>query len=177
MEVFPDKVSTNQGLLRSRYRFVIAGLLLLANLVLGLNLFAASPIVPLIIEDYGVSRAAAGLLVTLPLMVAAVFGLPGGLIIARIGVRRAFTAGWWLMTLAALSALAPDFGTLLVLRLAYGLGMALLFTATGPILMQWFQSKEVFIVNGLNQAAFSLGIATSLFTAAPLADAVGWSRA
>ena len=61
MEVFPDKVSTNQGLLRSRYRFVIAGLLLLANLVLGLNLFAASPIVPLIIEDYGVSRAAAGL--------------------------------------------------------------------------------------------------------------------
>ena len=94
MEVFPDKVSTNQGLLRSRYRFVIAGLLLLANLVLGLNLFAASPIVPLIIEDYGVSRAAAGLLVTVPLMVAAVFGLPGGLIIARIGVRRAFTAGW-----------------------------------------------------------------------------------
>jgi cyanate permease len=142
-----------------------------------LNLFAASPIVPLIIEDYGVNRAAAGLLVTLPLMVAAVLGLPGGLIIARIGVRRAFTAGWWLMALAALSALAPNFGTLLVLRLAYGLGMALLFTATGPILMQWFQPKEVFMVNGLNQAAFSLGIATSLFTAVPLADAVGWSRA
>ena len=55
---FPDKVSTNQGLLRSRYRFVIAGLLLLANLVLGLNLFAASPIVPLIIEDYGVRMPA-----------------------------------------------------------------------------------------------------------------------
>ena len=177
MEAFPDKVSTDQGLSKSRYRFVIAGLLLLANLALGLNLFAASPIVPLIIEDYGVNRAAAGLLVTLPLMVAAVLGLPGGLIIARIGVRRAFTVGWWLMALAALSALAPNFGTLLVLRLAYGLGMALLFTATGPILMQWFQPKEVFMVNGLNQAAFSLGIATSLFTAAPLADAVGWSRA
>ena len=67
------KVSTSQERSRSQYRLVIAGLLLLANLALGLSLFAASPILPLIIEDYGISRASAGLLVTLALLIAAVF--------------------------------------------------------------------------------------------------------
>ena len=175
--MLPSQGPTSADLSNSSYRFVIAGLVLLAHLAVGLNLFAASPLLPLIIEDYSINRATAALLVTLALLVAAGFGLPGGVIIARLGIRRAFTAGWLLLGLPALSAFAPNFGTLLALRLGYGIGLALLLTATGPLLMRWFRPKEILIMNGLNSAALSLGIALSVSTAVPLADAAGWSGA
>ena len=106
--------------------------MLLSHLALGMNLFSASPVLPLIIDEYDISRSAAGLMVTLALLFAAGFGLPGGVIISRIGIRRAFTIGFWLMALMALSPLAPNFGSLLALRLAFGVGTALLLTATVP---------------------------------------------
>lgn len=152
----------------------MAGLALLSNLALGLNLFVVSPILPLIIQDYSINRATAGLLVTLALLVAAIFGLPGGVIIAWLGLKRAFLAGWCLLGLLALSAVAPNFALLLALRLAYGVGLALIVTATAPLLMQWFRAREVLIMNALNTAALSLGIALSVATAAPIAGAVGW---
>ena len=177
MEALTQKASASPELYTSRYRFVIGGLVLLSHLALGINLFSASPVLPLIIDEYSISRSAAGLMVTLALLFAAAFGLPGGLIISRIGIRRAYTVGFWLMALMALSPLAPNFGTHLALRLAFGVGGALLLTATGPILMRWFKPKEILIMNGLNSAALSLGIAISVSTAALLADAVGWSMA
>lgn len=151
--------------------------MLLSHLALGMNLFSASPVLPLIIDEYDISRSAAGLMVTLALLFAAGFGLPGGVIISRIGIRRAFTIGFWLMALMALSPLAPNFGSLLALRLAFGVGTALLLTATGPLLMRWFKPKEILAMNAFNTAALSLGIALSVSTAAPLANAVGWSMA
>ena len=177
MEALPKKASASLELSTSRYRFVIGGLVLLSHLALGMNLLSAAPVLPLIIDEYAISRFEAGLMVTLALLFAAGFGLPGGVIISRIGIRRAFTIGFWLMALMALSPLAPNFGTHLALRLALGVGTALLITATGPLLMRWFKPKEILIMNGFNSAALGLGIALSVSTAALLADAVGWSMA
>jgi cyanate permease len=156
------------------YRFVIAGLLLAAHLTVGMNVFVVSPLFPLIIEEYEISRASASLLVALPLLVSAGFGLPGGMITARLGLREAYLVGWCSVALLALSAVAPSFLTLLALRLAYGAGTAFLLTASGPLLMRWFSPKEFRFMNGLDSAALSLGIALSTATAAPLAAALGW---
>ena len=159
------------------YRIVIAGFILLSNLALGLNLFNAGPLFPLIIEDYSINRATAGLMVTLSLLIAAGFGLPGSVIIARMGLRRALVAGWLLISLLVLSAWVPNFATMLILRVAYGFGMALLFTATAPLLMQWFKPRQILMMNGVSAAVFNLGIALSIATAAPLSGAVGWPKA
>ena len=158
----------------SRYRFVIAGLTLLAHFAVGMSYLATAPLIPLIIADYSINRTAAALLVTLPLLVGAGFGLPGGVIIARMGIRRAYTVGWLLMALTVLSPLTPNFLTLLTLRIAYGVGFALIMTATGPLLMQWFRVKETLIMNGLNSAVWGVGVALSLSIAVPLAEVVGW---
>ncbi len=48
-----------------RQKYVIGGLMLLFNLLYGVNFAALGPILPLIRDDYGVSRGQAGLLVTL----------------------------------------------------------------------------------------------------------------
>ncbi len=142
---------------RSPYRFVIAGLALAAHLGVGVNFFSVSPLLPIIIEDYEISRGAAGLLIALALLVAAAFGLPGGAVVSRVGLNRVYLIGWLLVGLLAFSAIAANFPMLLALRIGYGIGFALVLTATGPLLMQWFSHREVLTMNGLNTAAISLG--------------------
>jgi len=110
------------------------------------------------------------------LLVAAAFGLPGGVITVRLGLGRAFAAGWWLVALVTLTAVVPNFPAMLALRLLFGLGIALVLTATGPLLLQWFRPREVLVMNGLDTACLSLGIALSVSTSAPLAELLGWQN-
>ena len=173
----PEDISTETTPAYGRYRFVMAALVLAGHLSVGLNLFAVSPLLPLAIDDYDVNRATAGLLVALPLLVAAALGLPAGILIARIGLRRAFIFGWAAVAVVSLSGWAPNFITLVLLRSATGLGFAFILTATGPLLMQWFRPKDVTVMNALTTAALSLGIALSVATAAPLAEFMDWQMA
>ena len=150
---------------------------LAAHLVLGLNLFGVAPLLPLVIEDYQISRVAAGLLVSMPMLVGAVFGIPGGMLVARIGVRKAFLIGWVAAAILTLTFLAPNYGFMLPLRLAYGVGLAMIVTATGPLLMGWFSQREVLVMNSLNTATLSLGVAISVASAVPLAGLTDWKIA
>ena len=147
------------------------------HLSVGLNVFPVSPLLPLAIDEYGINRTAAGLLVSAPLLVAAALGLPSGILISRIGLRRAFIIGWASVALVSFSGLAPNFIALLILRSAIGLGFAFILTATGPLLMQWFRPREVPVMNALDTAALSLGIALSVATAAPLSEIIAWQWA
>ena len=152
----------------------MAVMTLAAHLAAGLNLFALSPLLPLAIDDYGISHWQAGQLVSLPMLVGAAIGIPGGKLIARIGVKWAYLGAWVALALLALAPIVPNYYVLLVLRLAYGVGLALMVVATGPLVMQWFKPKEMLVINSLNTAIMSGGIAASLAGAVPLAELLGW---
>ena len=155
----------------------MAGMTLAAHLAAGLNLFAVSPLLPLAIDDYGISRAEAGMLISLPMLVGAFLGIPGGMLTARIGLKRAYMLSWAAMGLLALSAVTPSFPAMLLLRLCYGVGLALMVAASGPLVMQWFRRREILIINALNTAILSLGVAISVAGAVPLAELLGWKTA
>ena len=152
----------------------MAVMTLAAHLAAGLNLFALSPLLPLAIDEYGISHWQAGLLVSFPMLVGAAIGIPGGILIARVGVKRAYMLAWVCMALLALAPIVPNFWVLLFLRLAYGVGLALMVVATGPLVMQWFKPKEMLVVNSLNTAILSGGVAASIAGAVPLAEVLGW---
>ena len=158
----------------STYRFVIAGLSLALNFSLGLSFLAVAPVLPLIRDDYDINRGTASLLIAAVIMVQAALGIPGGVLVGRIGVRRALMGGWLLASAPALSVLAGSFTTLLILRITYGIGFALLLPAMGPLMMQWFRPRELPLMNSMNLVAVTVGIAASTFSAAPLADVLGW---
>lgn len=155
----------------------MAAMTLAANLAAGLNLFSVSPLLPLAIEDYGIGRWEAGLLISMPMLMGAAMGIPGGMLVSRIGIKWAFMAAWVCMGLLALSAVAPNFHVLLVLRLFYGLGLALMVAANGPLVMQWFRGRQVLLINAGNTAILSLGVAASVAGAVPLAEILGWKAA
>ena len=161
----------------THFRLVIAGLILSAHFTVGINVFSISPILPEIIHDLDLNRSNAGLLVSLPLLIAACFGLIGGVLAIKLGVFRSFTLGWFLMGTITFSVLLPEFLPLIGLRMLYGVGTGLILTTTGPILIQWFKGRELMIMNALNTATLSLGIASSVSFTAPLTEAIGWDLA
>ena len=134
-------------------------------------------LLPLITEDYNISSSAGGLLIALALLLFAVFSLPGGMLAPGLGVRRIYALSWLMVGMCTLSFLAPNFGSLLGIRIIFGLGMALIMPATGPLIMGWFRPREALVLTSLNVAALSLGIALSASTAAPLAGHLGWEGA
>jgi len=158
----------------SRYRFVIGALILVAHASIGLNFFNVTPMLPLVIDDYEVSRASASLLIALPTVIKALVGLPGSLIINRFGLNRVFTISWFLVGLLTLSPLANDFSAMILLRLLYGLGAGLLMTATAALIMQWFQPGEVPLMNTLLLIVIVTGTAVSITLAVPMSQAMSW---
>ena len=163
--------------MNSPYRFVIGGLILAAHLSMGLSFGPTSPLLPVIIEDYEITRAAASLLRALPSITMAAIGLPGSIIVNRLGLRRVITVGWFLLGTLALSSFAPDFRTMLLVRFVSGLGSALLGLSTRPLTMQWFGDREMSTINSLRLVVMSLGITLSVSFAVPLSRAMSWQGA
>ena len=161
---------------RSSYRYVIAGLTICAHLAAGLSFAVVSPILPLITEDHGVTHTSAGLLVGVVTLVQAIFGVPAGILVGRVGIKRTYAAAWLLMGAGVLMVFSPGFAVVVVLRLLYGLGMGIIFPATGPVIMQWFRPSEMSVVTSMNVVAMSVGMVVSVSTAAPLASVIGWEN-
>lgn len=169
-----SQLTWSEARVKPRYRFVIAALILAAHLSIGLNFFSVTPLLPLVIDDYGVSRASASLLIALPTVVKALTGLPGSLIINRLGLNRSVTISWFMLGMLAFSPLASEFPAMILLRLVYGLGAGLMMTASASLIMQWFPTNEVPIINTLLLVVVSLGVASSVSLAVPLSHSMSW---
>ncbi|HEY1833645.1 MAG TPA: MFS transporter [Solirubrobacteraceae bacterium] len=108
-------------------------LLVLVCVLVGVDtmLFAAlTPLLPHLAHQLGLSTGSAGVLVAAYAAGALIGGLPGGVAAVKLGPRRAVLAGLTMMGIASLAfALAGDFETLFVARIAQGAGSA--FTWAG----------------------------------------------
>lgn len=158
----------------SQNRFVMAAVVLILTFSIGLSWFAVAPITPLIMAEFNINRGTASLLISVIALTGLCLGVPAGVVINRIGAKKAIFIGAVLASLPALSFLAEDYFLLLLTRFALGAGMALVFSAVGPLVMQWFGPKELPVFNGLWGGAMVLGTAVSSFLVVPLSDALGW---
>ncbi len=159
---------------RQRSRFVIAGFLFLFNLAYGVNFAAVAPIFTLVMNEYGVSRGEASLLVSAVIIIHAVFIIPGGMIVARSSLKPIFTVGWALAGAMTLTFLADNFLVLLLLRMIYGLAFVVVMPATASVVMRSFNRSEFPLMNSLNMTLFTLGIGVGTFITAPLSLWIGW---
>lgn len=158
----------------SRYRYVIGGLTVLLWLSFGLSLPAIAPVTPLILEEYGISHGMAGLLTGSVILMMSGFSIPAGMLVGRVGLKKLIGVAWFMAAAPALSFLAEGFPTLLAMRMMFGLSLAVLLPAFGPMLMQWFRPRELPLIIGLNLAMATVGMTLSTFVTAPLGEAVGW---
>src|SRR5437588_837968 len=92
-------------------------LLWLGGIDLRLTMLAVPPLIPLIHRELHLDEKAVGALVSLPVLILAVASVPGSLLIAKLGVRRALLIG--LVFVGAFSALR-----------GFGPSTPILYTAT-----------------------------------------------
>jgi CP family cyanate transporter-like MFS transporter len=158
----------------SSHRWVIQSMLMLLQVGMGLNFMSPTPLFPVIMDDYEISRSAVSLLVSATIIVMTIGLLPGGLLIAKMGSRRSMALAGFLMSAHLLTPLTDSFILLVMIRLMFGIGVAITIPATSAITMEWFKPGELPLLNGVNEAGRALGVALGVFIAVPITNIIGW---
>src|SRR5439155_18607240 len=129
-------------------------LLWLAGVDLRLTLLAVPPVLPAIHHDLRLSESGVGALNGLPVVLMAVAAVPGSLLIARLGARRALVTGLVLVGLtSALRGLGPAAAILFATSFLMGLGVAVSQPAMPTITKDWFPGRV-----GLATAIYADGL-------------------
>ncbi len=115
-----------------------------------------------LIEALGIGREAIGQTYTLYSIAAILSVFIGGILIDRIGTRKASLLFSGLVTLgAAVVAIAPNLWVLYVGRFIFGWGSESLVVAQSAIITRWFKGKELALAYGISLTISRLG---TLFT-------------
>ena len=112
---------------------------------LRLTVLAVPPVLPLIHHQFGLSERAIGALSGLPVLLFGLAAIPGSLLIARLGARRAAVAG--LFVIAASSAargLGPSVPMLFAMTFVMAAGVAFVQPALPALVGEWFISRAGF---------------------------------
>ena len=149
-------MSTSEG----RDRSLVGGavsllcLLWLAGVAMRMTLLTVPPVIPLIHEELRMSETQIGLLIGLPLALFAIAAVPGSLLIARIGTRRALILG---MIIAAFAGgargAAINVWTLYVAAIATGFGIAIMQPGMPTLVREWLPGRV-----GVGTIAYSNGM-------------------
>src|SRR5690349_15573026 len=99
-------------------------LLWLGGVDMRLTLLAVPPLIPLIHRELNLDEKAVGALVSLPVILFAVAAIPGSLLIAKLGIRRAIAVGVGAIAIfGALRGIGPSTPVLFTATLFMGIGV------------------------------------------------------
>jgi sugar phosphate permease len=130
--------------------------------------------VPVLREEYGLSLAEVGVLLSAEWVGALVTLLPWGLATDRYGERVVLALGLagGAACLAG-AAFAPNFATLLVLLAVFGAAGASVISASGRAVMHWFPADERGLALGIRQTAVPVGGLVAALTLPAIASEGG----
>jgi MFS transporter, CP family, cyanate transporter len=118
------------------------GLLWLLGIDLRLTILAVPPVLPLIHRDLHLDEKMVAALTGLPVLLFGIAAVPGSLLIARIGARRATIAGVLLVAVgSALRGVGPSVPVLFAMTVAMGAGVAAMQPALPTLVGAWFPRR------------------------------------
>ncbi|HET8997583.1 MAG TPA: MFS transporter [Acetobacteraceae bacterium] len=126
----------------SRSGWLLLGLLWLLGADLRLTILAVPPVLPLIHHDLHLDEKLVAALTGLPVLLFGVIAIPGSLLIARIGARRAAIAGVLIVSIAsALRGVGPSVPMLFGMTALMGAGVAIMQPALPTLVGRWFPQR------------------------------------
>jgi MFS family permease len=159
----------------NRYRFVILLNVILVRSCVGLLWASAGPLLPLIIEEFGITRSTAGWFASVAPLTIAVVSLPISAIGSRISLKKTFAIGALLQGLGILAFFSPSYFPLLLLRVCFAVGTAVTVPVATAITAEWFSNRELPIINGITLSFVNLGNGVAFAATIPIAIAISWS--
>src|SRR5437763_13992945 len=144
--------------------WVPLGLLWLAGTALRLTILEVPPVLPAIHRDLQLDEKLVGALTGLPVLLLAAAAVPGSLLIARLGARRALVVSLALVAAAgAARGAGPSTPLLLAMTVLMGLGIAVSQPSLPALVKQRFPNRV-----GLATAVYSNGLLIGEIAAAAL---------
>jgi CP family cyanate transporter-like MFS transporter len=117
-------------------------LLWLGGIDLRLTMLAVPPLIPLIHRELHLDEKSIGALVSLPVLILAVASVPGSLLIAKLGVRRALLIGLGFVgVFSALRGFGPSTPVLYTATFLMGVGVAVSQPAFPSLVREWFPRR------------------------------------
>ena len=117
----------------------------LAGAALRLTVLAVPPVLPLIHAELALSERAIGTLSGLPVLLFGLAAVPGSLLIARLGARRATIAALLLVaTASAARGIGPSVSMLFAMTCVMAAGVAIMQPALPTLVVEWFASRPNF---------------------------------
>jgi CP family cyanate transporter-like MFS transporter len=117
-------------------------LLWLGGIDLRLTMLAVPPLIPLIHRELHLDEKAVGALVSGPVLILAIASVPGSLLIATLGVRRALVVGLGLTAVfGALRGFGPSVPVLFSATFLMGVGIAVSQPAFPSLVREWFPRR------------------------------------
>jgi len=156
-------------------RTILLVLLFLLSWILYLDRAAISTAKDLVAKDLGLSNDAMGVVFGSFALAYALGQIPAGWFADRFGPQMTLTivvSAWSLFT--ALTGLAPEFATLVVVRSLFGLAEAGAFPASARAFYTWLPAELHGRANGIIFSGSRLGAALSFPILAGLLDGYGW---
>jgi CP family cyanate transporter-like MFS transporter len=157
----------------------------LAGADLRVTILALPPVLPLIHRDLALSEKLVGALSGLPVLLFGLAAVPGSLLIARLGARRALIVGLVMVALgSACRGIGPSVIALFAMTFVMGAGIAVMQPALPALVAAWFPSRAKFATaiyaNGLlvgetAAAALTLPLVLPLLGGSWRASFVLWS--
>lgn len=157
------------------YRWKVLIAAYLASFTFGFSLQSVPPVLGLLIQDFRLTHAEAGLAISLFALPMIPLSIPVGIIADRYGSRLVGLTAFALTMVGHLMvAFAPDFSMLLAGRALAGLGGFTLALVGPQLVSRWFLGKELGVAMGIWNTAFPLATILSLAAMGSIGEAFGW---
>ncbi|MFU8771317.1 MAG: MFS transporter [Anaerolineales bacterium] len=157
------------------YAWVILVVVYLASVVAPFNQFKVPPIMPILIDNFQITLAQAGSLMSLVAFVGLLLALPAGVILQRLGPKvTAIISMGFIAIGAAMGALAGTFPILMVSRLLEGAGIGLIGVAAPATIAAWFPPERQGMPMGIWATWVPVGTVAMYNLAPLLAASWGW---
>jgi sugar phosphate permease len=175
------EIPARAGALRrpTHARYAVLALTVAAYMITYMDRQVLATSRPLIMKELGISLTAMGWITFGFRMAYALFQIPGGWLGDTIGARRALTivVSWW-SAFTALTALAWNAASMLVIQVFFGLGEAGAFPIATRSLSRWMRPTERGFAQGVTHAGSRFGGAiTPTIVAAGIIPFFGWRAA
>jgi cyanate permease len=162
---------------RNKYRFVVAALVISVRMCVGLVWASGGPLLPLIMQEYSISRGTVGWYASAVSLIMATLAVPIGIVGMKIRAKRLFAIGAFLLSSCIIAPFCSSFATLLLTRVLFALGVAVTAPMAASIASEWFSPRELPLVNGLTMAFITLGNALAFVATIPITNALSWQSA
>lgn len=157
----------------SHSRFIVEFVIYSVYLIFGMAWATTGSVTPQIMQDFGLNMSYASMMTNVILWAKIAGTVSTAIITYKLGIKRSYALGCFLIGTSILIPMVDSFPLLLVIRFLNGFGGAICLVCLVPVVNQHFDSKTAPSVNSFNGTSNVIGAILALLLASKLSGLLG----